>query len=462
MKRHREQVGYVYKASGVWYVRHHDNRIEDGQLIRKQVSTRVGTVEDFPSKSDARHEAKRILEPINRTANRPESVQTVCSFAQQQFFPDHEKQVKPSTLAGYRARWRQLQPWCGELRMRDASTPDIQRILEAIHKNGHLNHDSLRSLRALLKLIFDHAIRLGVLQHAQNPVDKARVPKRHDDEPASDTYAYSIEEVQRMLSIVPEPARTAIATAAFTGIRRGELAGLLWESFDSQKRSLYITRSIWEGHVTKPKTKKSSAPVPVIKPLAQILEVHRVRSAQERAQAAQKEAVSARKRLAKELAPETREHLQQVIANAAAMAANPPLPKTGPIFASANGTPLNMNNLLNRQILPALDRCACGKARSQHAHERHAFKTDPATPKWHGWHAFRRGLGTNLKRLGVDLKTIQDILRHAHIATTADIYVKEVSENAVAAMGLLERRIESELHSDVDKGARAYSAASLQ
>ena len=117
---------------------------------------------------------------------------------------------------------------------------------------------------------------------------------------------------------------------------------------------------------------------------------------------------------------------------------------------SSNGTPLNMNNLLNRQILPALDRCVCGKARSQHAHERHPFKADPATPKWHGWHAFRRGLGTNLKRLGVDLKTIQDILRHAHIATTADIYVKEVSENAVAAMQLLEKRVELELSSSYE------------
>lgn len=72
-----------------------------------------------------------------------------------------------------------------------------------------------------------------------------------------------------------------------------------------------------------------------------ILEAHRVRSGQERAQAAQNEAVSAQKRLAKELAPETREELEQVIAKAAVMAANPTLPTTGPIFVSANGTPLN-------------------------------------------------------------------------------------------------------------------------
>jgi site-specific recombinase XerD len=47
------------------------------------------------------------------------------------------------------------------------------------------------------------------------------------------------------------------------------------------------------------------------------------------------------------------------------------------------------------------------------------------------------------KRLGVDLKTIQEILRHAHLATTADIYVKEVSEQAVEAMQRLEKHVEA-------------------
>ncbi len=169
-----------------------------------------------------------------------------------------------------------------------------------------------------------------------------------------------------------------------------------------------------------------------------------------------------RKRLPKELAPETRQELERVIANAGLVATDLPLPTSGPIFVSANGTPLNMNNLLNRQILPTLDRCVCGKARREHASERHAFQANSAIPKWHGWHAFRRGLGTNLKRLGVDLKTIQDILRHAHITTTADIHVKEVSDNAVAAMELLEKQIEGELRKSVEDRGRACSAANLQ
>ncbi len=58
--------------------------------------------------------------------------------------------------------------------------------------------------------------------------------------------------------------------------------------------------------------------------------------------------------------------------------------------------------------------------------------------KWHGWHAFRRGLATNLHRLGISDKVIQQILRHANVTTTMNIYVKTVSSDATAAMKTLE------------------------
>jgi integrase len=53
---------------------------------------------------------------------------------------------------------------------------------------------------------------------------------------------------------------------------------------------------------------------------------------------------------------------------------------------------------------------------------------------WHGWHAFRRGLATNLKRLHIEDKTIQAILRHGDLNTTMNVYVQSVSEDAVQAM----------------------------
>jgi len=46
----------------------------------------------------------------------------------------------------------------------------------------------------------------------------------------------------------------------------------------------------------------------------------------------------------------------------------------------------------------------------------------------------RRGLGTNLYRLGVPKITIQTILRHAHVSTTMTHYIKTTAADAQAAM----------------------------
>ncbi|MGA8150542.1 MAG: tyrosine-type recombinase/integrase [Terriglobales bacterium] len=62
-------------------------------------------------------------------------------------------------------------------------------------------------------------------------------------------------------------------------------------------------------------------------------------------------------------------------------------------------------------------------------------------PEWHGWHAARRGLGTNLYRLGVPEKTIQAILRHANVSTTNTYYIKSAADDTRAAMAKLERLV---------------------
>jgi hypothetical protein len=95
----------------------------------------------------------------------------------------------------------------------------------------------------------------------------------------------------------------------------------------------------------------------------------------------------------------------------------------GPMFRDTTGGPLNLDNLARRVIQPVL---VVNKLR------------------WHGWHAFRRGLATNLHRLGVDDKTIQTILRHSSVQTTREIYIKGVSSDATAAMGRLEVAIQNQ------------------
>jgi len=41
--------------------------------------------------------------------------------------------------------------------------------------------------------------------------------------PGGETHAYTLEEEVRMLAILPEPAATIVAVAAFTGARKGEI-----------------------------------------------------------------------------------------------------------------------------------------------------------------------------------------------------------------------------------------------
>jgi integrase len=86
-----------------------------------------------------------------------------------------------------------------------------------------------------------------------------------------------------------------------------------------------------------------------------------------------------------------------------------------PIFQAGNGRPLNLDNLARRVIAPV--------------------------SSWHGWHAFRRGLATNLHTLGVDDKTIQAILRHSNVGLTMNVYVKSVNESQVSAMDALSEKL---------------------
>ena len=118
-------------------------------------------------------------------------------------------------------------------------------------------------------------------------------------------------------------------------------------------------------------------------------------------------------------------------------------PQSGPMFASSNGQPLSLNNVLTRAIKPALPRCGvCKVAECDHKpKDGHDYQRDALLPEWHGWHAFRRGLGSNLYALGVPEVVIQNILRHANLSTTMTYYVKTTPEATQAAMGKLESAV---------------------
>ena len=372
MKGTRHQQGYLYRKGSLWLLRYYDSEFaSDGSVRRVQKTKKLATTgPECPNKTAARDLAREFLESINLARNAPESAMTVIRFTEDRYLPFVEEHKRISTFHGYRNMWRRyLKPRC-DIMLREFRTVDGERILESIAKEHKLTSTTLAHIKAFLSGAFRYAKRQGVTD-SENPMRDVVLPK---GKVAGETHAYSLEEITQMLQVLPESASTIAAVAAFTGIRKGELRGLLWENYDGQQ--VLISQSFWRGHALEPKTRQSKAPVPVIAQLAQRLDLQRSLSGN---------------------------------------------PANGLMFPSPAGKPINLDALAADTIVPLITK---------------------AGVRWQGWHAFRRGLATNLHCLGISDKTIQRILRHANVSVTQSCYIKTADSEVEEAMQQLERSLE--------------------
>ncbi len=396
----RQQKGYLFHRYNSWFVRYWDDVVQpDGAVKRAQVCKKLDVEYggEYRTEKSVKPFVDKILAPLNSGSLNPQSTMLVSEFVEKIYLPEYVcKNLRPASQKQYRDVWNYyLKPRMGRLTLRGFRTVDGETIMRQIAAQAKLGRSSLRHCKAFLSGAFKQAKRLGILDGI-NPVMDVSIPRVPEAE--EDTYAYSLAEIKSILSVLTEPAHTVLLTAALTGLRKSELRGLTWENFDGKE--LAITRSVWNSTVSEPKTRRSRSPIPVVKQLADALEAHKVR---------------------------------------AGILAQPGLP----IFQAGNGQPLNLDNLARRVIMPALSRCTvCRKPESEHKPEGHIFKRDASLPEWHAWHAFRRGLATNLHALGVDDKTIQAILRHSNVGLTMNVYVKSVSESQVSAMDTLSEKLE--------------------
>jgi integrase len=122
----------------------------------------------------------------------------------------------------------------------------------------------------VLSGIFTHAKNEGGFDGA-NPVQGARIPTNARE--SAETYAYNLAQICRILEFLPLLPKAVVATAAFAGLRRGELLGLEWTDYSGD--ALNVKRSVWKGLVNQPKTRASAKPVPVIRQLAEIPNTYR-------------------------------------------------------------------------------------------------------------------------------------------------------------------------------------------
>src|SRR5712692_5456586 len=392
--RNRKQQGQIIRIGDRWYVRYWERRNVGGAVERKRITHSIGEVTTRGKRppADIKTEAERHMATVNSGTVPAERIVTIGDFVERVYLPWIEQHKRPSTAKGYRDIWEDhLKPLSEQVWLKDTRTYHVQGWLNQIGA-GKLSRNTLKHVKSVISGIFTLAKQQDYFQ-GENPArDSAVNPKAAEPQ---ETYAYTLEEIQRILALLTEPAATAFAVAAFMGLRHGEIQGLLWENY--RDGELYVSRSIWNGRVSDPKTRKGRAPIPVIRQLADRLEMHRLRSGN---------------------------------------------PLAGPIFANSLGKALSLGSVVNRVILPAVNRCeACGSTERDHQKADHPYRRDARIPEWQGWHAARRGLGSNLYRLGVPDMVIQRILRHANVSTTATYYIKTAANDVRKAMTTLEKRI---------------------
>jgi integrase len=394
--RTKQQRGYIFRKGKFWFLRYADTVLRDGRSVRVQLCKKLAPYCDaYRNEKSVRPLAAEILIPINAGTQDVRSTMRVSDFVEGVYLPQVKVLRRPSTLKNYKDIFRiHLKPRLGEISLRQFRCVDGERLLgdiarQAKTKDGKpLGRNTLSRIKSFLSGTFKTAKRVGALDAINPMVDTSL----QGGTPPGVTHAYNLPEIRAMLAVLPEPTKTIVLFAAFTGLRQGEIRGVRWQDFTG--KTLTVERSIWNAVVNKPKTVCSAAPIPIVRPLADALEVHRLRMG--------------------ELA-------------AADL----------PMFQSGIGTPINLANVAKRIIVPRIEKCVrCRKPKAEHRPEAHLFDLD-RTLFWKGWHAFRRGLATTLHQLGTPDREIQAILRHSNIAVTQASYIKSVSESQQNALDLV-------------------------
>jgi integrase len=398
----KKQGGSVYRRGGFWVLRFRETVNQQGTLRTVQRAEKLAPCRTHKSKRSLEELINERMREINQRNQQPELVITMEDFYRQVFLPHVDDQLRPSMGKGVRDVWKNhLEARVREVLLRNVETHDVSRWLKDIaqqdrnRKTGErLRAETLKRIKSMLSALFKLARNEGYYKQP-NPVKDTRVPKAAGSQ---ETYAYSHQEIEHMLQLVLDPTgQAALAVAAFTGLRAGEIEGLRWE--DWHDGAIWVARASWKGQMLEPKTDASKSPVPIVPTLATRLTEFRRWQGN---------------------------------------------PISGPMFPGNRlKKPANLNNIVNRSIRIALDRCLiCHESHAEHKAQPgkfdHQFVRDDQFPKWRGWHAFRRGLATNLHDLGVNDKTIQAILRHTNVAVTQRCYIETLPRQTVTAMLELE------------------------
>jgi integrase len=266
-----EPSGNVFRREGtrraVWYAKY---RLPDGRQVQK----RLGPTWTDRGRPAAGYFTKRTAEAWLRDAldqarrgTLPGMVRTGATFADAAAeylrYVEHDRGRKPSTLRGYQSVINaHLLPAFGALPVERVTTSAIEQWIAGFQGSPRTRNKLLIQLHGILgraKKVY------GLKDNAASDVEKFQ-PKA-----SGDIQVFSPEEVWALVRAAESAQDAAVLlTAAFTGLRMGELIALRWRDVDFAGNLLRVRTSFSSGALTTPKSGKVRA-VPLAPDVASAL-----------------------------------------------------------------------------------------------------------------------------------------------------------------------------------------------
>jgi integrase len=267
----RPPTGHVFRVERTrgpaWYGKY---RLPDGRQVQKKLGPawtgRGRPPGGYFTKRLAEDWLRGVLEQARR-GTLPGMVRTGATFADAAAeylrYVEHDRGRKPSTVRGYRSAIEaHLLPAFGTLPIEAVTTEEIERWIAGFGGSIRTRNKLLIELHGIL----GRARRVyGLPGNAAADVEK--FPQRR----SGDIEVFSPEEVWALVRAAAREQDAAIfLTAAFTGLRMGELLALRWRDVDFAGATIRVRASYYNGQLTTPKSGKVRA-VPLAPDVASAL-----------------------------------------------------------------------------------------------------------------------------------------------------------------------------------------------
>ncbi len=272
----RPPSGHVFRVERrrgpVWYAKY---RLPDGRQRQRKIGPAWTSRGRPPAGYHTRRTAEAWLRELLDQARRgtlPGMVRTGATFADAaaEFlrYAEHDRALKPSTLVGYRSIIRTyLLPAFGERRLEDMTTLEIERWRTQLKGSRRpLSNATKNRILVLLHGVLGRACHVWGL-----PLNPASSVQRHAVRTSGDIEVFNPDEVWALVrAAASDQDRAIFLTAAFTGLRRGELLALCWRDVDFAGAAVRVRASYAGGALTSPKSGKVRS-VPLAPEVAEAL-----------------------------------------------------------------------------------------------------------------------------------------------------------------------------------------------